>query len=470
MKLVGLGLGRDGKPLFPAQDEAAVTDALVGALARNAPGIQGVTRSAAETATLRREAKRAVLDPGDPRAAGWTFLVNEADPQLAAIRSILRPLAVHRGMADPDRPLVYRGESAEEWFDWLHAEYYALALEGGRSPQYVLLVGDPQQIPFGFQSVLATVANVGRLDFDSPDHLEAYVAKLLRLEAAPAPAVDREALMFATDAGEPDPTFFSRRHMVEPLATHVRDQLHVPCHTILGDAATKTALSAALRQRRPALVYTASHGLGALHETLEEQKKANGAICCQTEDPPRPESLFGADDVPLDEPFLEGSIFFQFACFGYGTPAHSDFSHWLYDLPQEYTDADFVAALPKKLLRHPRGPIAYIGHLDLALLQAFSGPEATQGEKRWGERMAPFVRAVDQLLGVQPSGLAMQDLSERYSVCNALITGMYDRERRGRLTWTRELKAQLLDRWLTRGDAQNYMVLGDPAARLRMPD
>jgi len=470
VNIVGLGLDANRKLLFGPRDEAAVAEALIGSLERNAPGVRSLTRTTADTVSYRREAKRKILDAGDPRAAGWTFLVNESDPRLASITEILRPLAEHRGMPDPGRPLVYRGESQDEWFEWLHDEYYARTLEGGRAPQYVLLVGDPQQIPFGFQSVLATVANVGRVDFDSTDHLSAYVAKLLRLETGPGPVVERDAVFFAPDAGGSDPTYFSRKYMAEPLAEHVRETLSVATRMIVGEAATKAALTSALRGRHPALVYTASHGLGALYESCETQKQVNGAICCQSDDPPTPDSLFGAEDVPLDEPFLEGAIFFQFACFGYGTPAESDYSHWISGLPEQYTDMDFVAALPKKLLSHPRGPIAYIGHLDTAFLHAFADAEAPHILERWHSRIAPFVTAVDELLAVQPSGLAMQDLGERYSICNALITSTYDRERRGRLKWTPELKAQFLDRWITRGDAQNYMVFGDPAARLRMPD
>ena len=39
--------------------------------------------------------------------------------------------------------------------------------------------------------------------------------------------------------------------------------------------------------------------------------------------------LITAEDVDGEQPFLEGSVVFQFACFGYGTPAESDFRHWL---------------------------------------------------------------------------------------------------------------------------------------------
>jgi hypothetical protein len=470
MNIIGLGVDRNGKLLFGAQDENAVAEALVAAIERNASAVKSLTRATAEAVTYRREAKRAIRDPGDPRVAGWTFLVNADDPRLDSAREILRPLAEHRGMANPGRPLVYRSESRDRVYEWLHEEYYSLALKEGRAPQYILLVGDPQRVPFEFQSVLATVANVGRVDFDSLDQLQVYVDKLLRLETAPDPVVEREAVFFAPDHGYPDPTYFSRKYMAEPLAARVEDKLGLASRTIFGPEATKQELTSALRAGRPALVYTASHGLGAIHEPADVQRQVNGAICCQSAGPPTSESLFSADDVPHDQPFLEGTIFFQFACFGYGTPAESDYAHWLDGVSTRYTENDFVAALPRKLLSHPRGPIAYIGHLDTAFLHAFADPKAPHILDRWHTRIAPFVMAVDELLGVQPSGLALHDMNVRYGICNGLITSTYDRQRRGRFTWTPESKTQFLDQWISRGDAQNYMVLGDPAARLRMPD
>jgi hypothetical protein len=164
-------------------------------------------------------------------------------------------------------------------------------------------------------------------------------------------------LFFAPDHGLPDPTYFSREYMAVPLAEHVEEELRVPIRSILGDEATKPNLMDGLAGN-PALVYTASHGLGAVGEPLDRQQRYNGAICCQHEGGLTLDSLFSADDVPQHAPFLEGAVFFQFACFGYGTPAQSDFAHWLAGVPEDYSPTDFVAALPRTLVGHPRGPIA----------------------------------------------------------------------------------------------------------------
>jgi hypothetical protein len=469
MSIVGMGLDFEGKPLFQPIDENAFEQSLINALALNADRLERSTKATATGFAFLGQVQRRGIDLGDPLEAGWSFLVNKNDAQLSDIKAILEPLARHRGMSDPQSPLVFNNEPAEDWFEWLHDSYYALDLEGKKTPDYILIVGGPESVPFHFQSLLDTMASVGRVAFDNLDDLKRYVDKLLRLESAKEPTVSREALFFAPDGGPNDPTHFSRQYMAEPLADHVKAKLKFTVQSVTGDEATKPNLLAALRGHKPALVYTASHGLGAIGQSLDVQKRYNGAICCQHSGSLTLDALFAGDDVPCNGPFLEGAVFFQFACFGYGTPAESDYSHWTDGVPKKYASIDFVASLPKQLLAHPRGPIAYVGHLDTAFLHAFADPKAPATLERWNNRIAPFVKAVNQLLAVQPSGFAMRDMGQRFSDCNTLLTYTYDRDRRGKQNWTPEARARFLDTWITRSDAQNYMVFGDPAAHLQIP-
>jgi hypothetical protein len=260
--------------------------------------------------------------------------------------------------------------------------------------------------------------------------------------------------------------------MVEPLSEFVRTACAMPAETLLGDQATKARLQETLRGARPALFYSASHGMAAPDQDIAIQKRVHGAICCQKAGPTygRDDWLFTAEDVPADEPFLEGAVYFQFACFGYGTPAESDFAHWVPNAPPLTVQEDFIAALPKRLLAHPRGPIGYVGHVDLAWLHGFDDPAHPRLLERWHPRIEPFVQAVTGLLKVQPLGLAMANMHGRYNVTNSILTGTYDRIQRGRVTLTPEYKARLASTFITRSDAQNYLIFGDPAAHLRIPD
>lgn len=472
MQIHGMGLDLKGRRLFPGIESEAFSSRLIEALSLNGQRMKTLAKTGERGLVFRGEVERTRIDIGDVTAAGWTFLVNRSDPRRADIIAALEPLAKHRKMDDPSSPLLFDTSDPADWGTWLEDSYHSLALDGKKVPRYVLIVGGPDQVPFGFQSLLDSIANVGRVDFTSIDHLAGYAAKLLRLEQAPEPVVNREAVVFAPDGGPQDPTHFSRRYMAEPIAELMGKDLKLATTTLAGDQATKNALAGSLRGKKPAFVYTASHGLGALDSPFEVQTRYNGAICCQSRGPLTLDDLFGADDVPSDaEPFLEGSVFFQFACYGYGTPAMSEYAHWLVQPNQETrnTDRDFVAALPKRLLAHPRGPIAFIGHLDTAFLHGFADVAAPETLDRWHNRIQPFVSAVRMLLEVQASGLAMQSMNERYSTLNALLANTYDRIQRGKMQWTQGSVNRFLDSWITRGDAQNYMVFGDPGVCLRLP-
>lgn len=472
MQIHAMGLDWTGQRLFAPFDAARFTDELIAKLATNGPQVRTTMHTGTRGVAFRGEATPDVVDVSDARSVGWTILVNATDPQRDAWLEVLRPLAERRGMEDPASPLQFTARDPVDWTGWLEDHYFARELQGKQVPRYVLIVGGPDQVPFGFQSLLDTVASVGRVSFDRTEDLEAYVQKLIRLESAKDPVVAREAIVFATDGGPSDPTHYSRRFMATPMEEILSGDLGIATTTLYADQATKPGLASALGARRPALVYTASHGLGALRETFDIQSRYNGAICCQHDGPLTLDSLYSVDDVPDDsQPFLEGAVFFQFACYGYGTPAESEYAHWIetWGQAKQNTDHDFVAALPRRLLAHPRGPIAYIGHLDTAFLHGFADAEAPETFERWHSRLAPYVSAVKQLIGVRPSGLAMEPMSHRYATLSAAIANTYDRMQRGRMQWTPETQARFLDAWITRGDAQNYMVFGDPAARLRMP-
>ena len=191
-------------------------------------------------------------------------------------------------------------------------------------------------------------------------------------------------------------------------------------------------------------------------QTLKKQQAINGAICCQDEPAAEDaEWLFSAADVPT-EPFLEGAAFFQFACFGYGTPAESDFAHWDPKMGRAFNaKSDFIGALPKKLLAHRQGPIVYIGHLDVALLNGFDDPANPGGaDDPWHTRAAcSFYKAVKDLLGVRPAGLAVRAMNERYNTYNSQLTTLFDMLQRRKLVADERFQQRLVDSFLIRSDA-----------------
>jgi hypothetical protein len=260
--------------------------------------------------------------------------------------------------------------------------------------------------------------------------------------------------------------------MAVPLSTRLETTLAVPAISLLGEHATKGQLLASISEHCPALVYTASHGLGALGEPAEVQRKYNGAICCQRSSRVFLDDVLSCDDVPVDQPFLDGGVVFQFACYGYGTPIPSTFRDWLQGVPCP-GDRSFVSALPKRLLAHPYGPIAYVGHLDLALLHGFTDGAEQTCAAQVHPRLKPIADAVDRLVHELPVGYALEPMNMRMAMYTAMLGGYHYRQRRIEAGQQRAMtaaeKRELVQHWLMCSDAQNYMMLGDPAISIRLP-
>jgi hypothetical protein len=454
-----------GELLVPSMSVAELDAALRARLPNAWPQAKTSSPAAERGLRLRRLIERAhAPDLADPHAVGWTYLVAADDPGRDAITRALKRLARHRGMNDAQTPLVFSDEAPEDWQDWIEEHYGALSTN---APHYILIVGGPDRVPFHFQAVLATAASVGRLAFEKIEALEAYVEKVLRLESSSEGSTERQALMFATDRGTPDPTYYSRRYMAEPIAQHL-GQLGVPVRSLYAADATSTNLLEALTSRRFALIYTATHGAVRPRTEIAIQRDVNGAIVCTAEPGATEQSLLAARDVPADDvPVAEGAIVFEFACFGAGTPVESDYAHWLgRALP--VGGEDFVAALPSRLLAHPRGPIAFIGHVDLAWLDAFDDPDDPDIATLWHPRLNPFLTAVKTFLDPQPVGLGMAAINKRFNLGNAGLATAFDRQQRGKLPEGPTDRQRLVRAFIARSDAQNYLVLGDPAVYPRM--
>lgn len=469
MRLFATGLDGDtNAPLYPSFDEEAFEKMIETTYANQTDELK---EHAVRSTRFRGEIERRPLpDQGEPRVAGWTYLIANDDPDASAITEILEPLARHRGMRNPRAPLIYDGSSS--WWEWLDEHYFGPCMEQGMPPHYVLIVGEATRVPFHFQCVLDSVAAVGRVCFDSLQQLGRYAEKVIDIEAATTPVTRRESVFWAPDGGPMDATFYSHHYMAKPLAAEVRRQgFHV--HELLGEKATKSALLSALSNAGPALAYTASHGLGPPSRPLASQKRMAGALCGQhTSGEKQSDWLLTADDLPESGPFLECGVFFQFACYGYGVPARSDFTHWMGNgvEKKQLVKEDFVSAIPKRLLANPRGPVAFIGHVDTAWLHGFVDPRDPEVVGRWSPRLAPFKHAVELLLAIQPPGVAMNDFNKQYDIGNAILANYLDRMRRKMVRRSHKARQNLVDQVIRRNDAQNYMVFGDPAVRLRISD
>jgi hypothetical protein len=412
------------------------------------------------------------VDMTNPLEAGWTVVVSARDPRGQRLLDLIAPLAAHRGMRTA--PLEFPGGDQRLQAEWIGERYLSAAASS--RPKYVLLLGGPTVLPFSLQVELAaSFAIVGRLDFDTDDDLAAYVEKIIRLDRAAEAVPGPESVVLAVDDGLPDVTWFSLRYLARPIADQIDAAPPFRTRRLFGEQATKAAFRDALTEGRPALVYTASHGEFA-DPSLgpSTQRRVNGSIRFGRSAPVL-DASFGVDDVPGDDvDFCHGGVFVQFACWGYGTPAESSFDHW--GLPESRVHAaePFVAALPKRLLAHPRGPVAYAGHIDTAWLYGFTDParpEPAVGE-RYHSRLEAFRTIVDRsLLRRWPAGHSLEDLHARTAWLSTRLATYLDTLKARNVDLAAMPPGQLdtlADNFVRRNDSMNFMLLGDPAARVRV--
>ena len=152
---------------------------------------------------------------------------------------------------------------------------------------------------------------------------------------------------------------------------------------------------------------------------------------------------------------MHGLIHFLFACYGGGCPTHDNFGLGTGQPPKQLMQAPIVARLPQRLLA--KGALASVAHVDRAWAYSFQ----SNGFPQVQEMRNVMVRI---LMG-QRVGEATTDLNKQWAVASAQLHEAQDT----RKAFGEQLmsNAQLATKWVARNDARNYIILGDPAVRLR---
>lgn len=409
------------------------------------------------------------IDASDPAQAGWgvVFSVDES----TEVRAAIQPLIDHRiaqfGL-DAVKVLDYQG--TETWAEWLARHETAVgAMNPAKIPYYLLLVGSPAQIPYRFQYLLDVEYAVGRIHFDTTSDYVRYGESVIGVEEGQAAPRRRSAAFFATKHPNDRATKLSAERLVSPVAqgdpnadpSGVPETFGYAATVAMGPAATKEALGDLFAGRseagRQALLFTATHGVGGWPPGHEEQQAKHGALLCQ--DWPGigridSSNYFAASDLPSNAD-VHGMVAFVFACYGAGTPEFDEFVLGSGEPAPVIADPPFVARLPKSMLAHQAGgAIAVIGHVERAWGHSFmSGPTSL---------LVPFENALARILKGDRIGLAMNDFNERYAALSAsLTTVLHD------ISFGKKVPdSELASLWAERNDAQNFVLLGDPAVRL----
>jgi hypothetical protein len=410
---------------------------------------------------------------------GWgVIFASNADPAIEeALAELLKLRREQAGGHNPEYFKIFKGEQGyrpgETTRDFLSRHEAGIGLpKPEKVPYYLLIVGDPEVIPWEFQYGLDIAYAVGRLHFDTLAEYSHY-SKSVQAAEKRGSRLPRRVTLFGPQHESLLPSDLGMKYLLQPLREELQTALSGwDIETVFGEAATKARLSRLLGgDETPALLFSAGTAM-SFPSTHRDQQRFQGALLCQ--DWPgfgkvKREHYLAAEDVSEDAQ-LQAGVVFLFAPFSAGTPRVSNFFKPL-SSSQGKSSAPraFMSRLPQRLLGHPNGgALAVIGHVDEVFVQSF----LVMGFSKTGiPDIHHFKESLRCILEGYTIGSAMEPFSHRYANLSADLsekllpsvfgqeggdkverTTIDDRELQSLLTWTR--------------DARNYVVLGDPAVRL----
>jgi hypothetical protein len=415
------------------------------------------------------------VELNQPAQAGWGIIFHPDTPQ--DLRAALAPLVAHRRrqIGDLVKELDYLKD--EQTRDWYRRHGVSPgAVDPAIVPYYLLLVGGPELIPFEFQYLLGVDYAVGRLAFDTADEYERHVRSVIAYETASTVPNGREVVYWGTRHPSDSATNLSATLLIDPLANGLADVglLKSPIHAdpkvnyqrklMAADGATKANLLDLLNQAKPpAMLFTASHGM-QLRSGQSSQAATQGALLCQDWTGfgnVKAAHILAASDV-ADDANVNGMVAMIFACFGAGTP---DADQFVMDLSQAgsaptLAPKPFMSALPRRLLTHPNGSaLAVIGHIDRAWAYSIRAPKIA------GPQILAFRNSLGFIMTGMPIGYVLNgQFSSRFAALSAALLSATSPTAPPAM---RLPDRDLVTAWIQRNDAQNYLLLGDPAARIR---
>jgi hypothetical protein len=399
-------------------------------------------------------------DARDLAQTGWGVIFAFEDPKVPQIRKKLTQLLEYRKQQANKcyGEYEYRASDSKDRFLKRLGVGNSNVVNPSKVPYYLLIVGDPEKIPYSFQYELDVAYAVGRIYFEDPEDYERYACNVVAAEIGKM-SRPRRAVFFSVHNPRDEVTKLSTEELICPLSKWIKEDKAIKdweVQTFLKDNAKKEQLKKLLGgSETPSFLFTASHGMG-FDKEHKLQLSHQGALLCQ--DWPGPGTppikdknfYFSADDVG-DNAQLQGLIAFHFACYSVGTPEIDSLA-----APSNGASIalkPFVARLPQRLLS--RGALAVIGHVDRVLKSSFL-------ESYGIKQLEPFQDTLRRLMNGHPVGSAVESFNEHYSAIASNLVMKIENPLTDKL--------ELSESWLSYRNARSYAILGDPAVRLAVAD
>ncbi len=466
-------------PLYVAAESSTEAEALTAEQVLGLPPAPDL-----EDAAQRHQAQKtlapaaSIQHPELLSQTGWAVLYTaDQQPAIEQLRPLLTKRKADVGNENPEwyqEFIVPVGVTAKQWLGTASGNKVGL---GGSVqpwdgiPYYLLLVGPPESFSFEFEATLKKKFAVGRLYFDDPADYGRYAANVIEYEKTGPRTPQHKNVAVWITCNQNDRATHALTSLVPDEFTTDDHRLGAPNFTLesfVRGKATRPQFFRIVRglmdQGRPAIIFTGSHGTQYL-PTDPRQPEKQGALITQEWFPGSgplvsgPDGTAGANqfcaaDLP-DDAQLHGTMFMMFACYSGGCPRDDTFRTNPDGTPMQAAAKDMISKLPQALLS--QGALAVLGHVDMATPYSFQDPDGTP--------QAQVLRdPLDELLKGSTVGMAADRLTSEWSAMASqffelgpLDANATDADKKERATLT-----------VATHNARNYILLGDPAMRLRL--
>ena len=209
------------------------------------------------------------VDPKDLGQSGWgVIFAHDDSEQIDAWKQALKPLLDLRKEQAGDLYKEYIGQDAYRPGESKNRFLSRHGMGPGpadpeKIPYYLLIVASPESIPYRFQYQIDVQYAVGRIYFDTLEEYANYAQSVVRAEQGEFNRSAKASFFGVRNPGDMA-TKLSATELVEPLGKWMaQDQPNWSIQTLLKEDATKANLSKLLHDKDgPALLFTASHGMG----------------------------------------------------------------------------------------------------------------------------------------------------------------------------------------------------------------